>query len=108
YFRNTKTRTQINAWLEAKSPADASDFVKLAWRERKLIFPGLRGGESLPLLVFVPGLFGTHLQESRQTVWLECKQLLPSSLDRLRMERNVQAGGGIVNQHFEVFGQVAH
>lgn len=99
YFRNPRTREQINAWLEAKTPGEAGEFLKLAWRDRDLIFPSLRGGERLPVLLYVPGLFGTHLQEGGETIWLDWKHLLPGSLDRLRMDRNVQAGKAVAGGH---------
>jgi CHAT domain-containing protein len=95
YFKNPKTREQINAWLQAKTSRDAPEFLKLAWRERNLIFPGLRGGESLPKLIFVPGLFGTHLEVSANIIWLDWKNLLPGWLDELAMDRNVSVGEAI-------------
>jgi len=97
YFKNRKTREQVNAWLQAKTARDAPEFLKLAYRERNLIFPGLRGGENLPKLIFVPGLWGTHLAAGGETIWLDWKHLLPGSLNELAIDRNVTAGNAIAS-----------
>jgi hypothetical protein len=97
YFKNPKTREQVNAWLQAKTARDAPEFLKLAYRERNLIFPGLRGGEKLPKLIFVPGLWGTHLAAAGETIWLDWKHLLPGSLNELAIDQNVTAGNAIAS-----------
>ena len=97
YFKNPKTREQVNAWLQAKTARDAPEFLKLAYRERNLIFPGLRGSENLPKLIFVPGLWGTHLAAGGETIWLDWKHLLPGSLNELAIDRSVTAGNAIAS-----------
>jgi tetratricopeptide (TPR) repeat protein len=98
YFKNEKTRQQMNAWLEAKSNQGSGEFVKLAYRERNLIFPSLRGGNNLPNLIFIPGLLGTHLQSGGDTIWLNSDQLLPGALDRIAFGKPVTIGPPLAYQ----------
>jgi CHAT domain-containing protein len=102
YFKNERTRQQMNAWLEAKSSQGPGEFIKLAYRERNLIFPGLRGAGNLPNLIFIPGLLGTHLKSGEETIWLNSNQLLPGALDLIAFGEPVAAGAPLA-YHQEQF-----
>ena len=106
YFKNVKTRQQMNAWLEAKSSQSSGEFIQLAYRERNLIFPGLRGGSNLPNLIFLPGLLGSHLQSENQTVWLDYNQLVPAALDRIATGKALTAGPLLAYHHEQLLKEL--
>jgi tetratricopeptide (TPR) repeat protein len=86
YFANQVTREQLLAWLAAGPGKAGGAFSRFEFLGRGLIFPFLRGETRLPLLFFVPGLFGTHLGTEgakKERLWLDDKQLAPGEVAKL-------------------------
>lgn len=84
YFANEETRDQMLAWLIAGANKRGGAFAKLQYLNSGLIFPSLRGAANRPLLIFVPGLFGTHLRTAEnKRVWLNGEQLSPGTMGSL-------------------------
>ncbi|WP_280154423.1 CHAT domain-containing protein [Piscinibacter sp. XHJ-5] len=93
YFVNDVTRTALRSWLTEASVEQIEVFKPLAGLEH--VLPAARRERSrgaaatagtLPVVVFLPGIMGSHLWlNKRERVWFDIAALALGGLDKLRL-----------------------
>lgn len=68
YFRNSLTRDALRAWLVAERTDEVAQFqplggTPLPWKDRRT---AARGATELPVVIFLPGTMGSHLEVDRR------------------------------------------
>lgn len=91
--RNVPLPTALHQWLVAPDPDKLEPWQALGLPELDAVRPRRvgRGGDerpadSLPVVVYVPGIMGSHLKADNQRVWLAPLALASGKLPRIAMD----------------------
>ncbi|MCK6395901.1 CHAT domain-containing protein [Zoogloea sp.] len=100
--RNVPLPTALHQWLVAPDPDRLEPWQPLGLPEPDAVRPRRvsRGGDerpadSMPVVVYVPGIMGSHLKADNQRVWLAPLALASGKLTRIAMDsgRGVSTDG---------------